>query len=69
MNKYCWEWILTTDTLQSIRPISNFCGFYCCFYCMFRCRGIDLPGVIRMFTKDIGFNDSIFHSFVCNKVF
>jgi hypothetical protein len=51
MNKYCWEWIFNNRHLTEY-IISNFCGFYCCFYCMFRCRGIDLPGVIRMFTKD-----------------
>jgi hypothetical protein len=67
MNKYSCKWIFNNRPLQSI--ISNFCGVYCCFYCMFRCRGIDLPGVVRMFTKDTGFNDSIVHSFVCNKVF
>lgn len=67
MNKHCCEWIFNSRQLQSI--ISSFCGFYCCFYCMFRCRGIDLFGVVRMFTNDTGFNDSIVHSFVCNKVF
>ena len=28
-----------------------------------------MNGIVSMFTNDTGFNDSIVHSFVCNKIF
>jgi hypothetical protein len=39
-------------------------------YCLFRCRGIDLNGrpIVNVFTNDAAFNDSLVHSFVCNKI-
>jgi hypothetical protein len=67
MNKHCTSWMFNKRQLQSI--ISHFCGFYCCFYCLYRCRGVDLNSVVSMFTTDTAFNDSIVHSFVCNKIF
>ena len=45
---------------------SSFCG-YCC--CMFRCRRVEMTRIVNMFTTDTAFNDSIAHSFVCNKSF
>jgi hypothetical protein len=65
MNKHCTRWTFNKRQLQSI--ISSFCGYYCCMYCMLRCRRIDMPRIVAMFTTDTGFNDTIAHSFVCNK--
>jgi hypothetical protein len=67
MNKNCARWIFNTRQLQSI--VSSYCGFYCCFYCMFRCRGFDLTRMVKIFTRDTGFNDSIVRGFVCNDGF
>ncbi len=64
MNKHCIDWLFNIRQLQSIA--SSYCGFYCCFYCMLRCRGFDLNYVIKLFTGDTGFNDSIVRGFVCN---
>jgi hypothetical protein len=66
MNEHCREWIFNRRQLQSI--VSSFCGYYCCMYCLLRSRGVDLNSVVAMFTNDTGFNDSIVHSFVCNKI-
>jgi hypothetical protein len=67
MNKNCNRWIFNTRQLQSI--VSSYCGFYCCFYCMLRCRGFDLTRIVKIFTGDTGFNDSIVRGFVCNDGF
>jgi hypothetical protein len=67
MNEHCCKWIFNQRQLQSI--ISSFCGFYCCTFCLLRSRGLDMNGIVSMFTNDTGFNDSIVHSFVCNKLF
>jgi hypothetical protein len=64
MNECCNDWIYNTRQLQSI--VSSYCGFYCCFYCMLRCRDFDLTRIIKFFTRDTGFNDSIVHGFVCD---
>jgi hypothetical protein len=66
MNEHCREWVFNKKQLQSV--ISSFCGFYCCMYCLFRCRGVDLNGIVNVFTNDTAFNDSLVHSFVCNKI-
>jgi len=65
MNKHCTRWTFNKRQLQSI--ISSFCGYYCCMYCMLRCRRVDMTRIVAMFTTDTGFNDTIAHSFVCNK--
>ena len=65
MNEHCISWVYNTRQLQSL--ISSFCGYYCIFYCMFRSRGINMNGIVKCFTKDTSFNDSIVHAFVCNK--
>ena len=62
MNKHCTRWPFNKRQLQSI--ISSFCGYYCC---MLRCRRVDMTRIVAMFTTDTGFNDTIAHSFVCNK--
>jgi hypothetical protein len=67
LNKNCTRWIFNTRQLQSI--VSSYCGFYCCFYCMLRCRGFDLTRIVKIFTRDTGFNDSIVRGFVCNDGF
>jgi hypothetical protein len=68
MNKHCkLRWSFNSRQLQSI--ISSFCGYYCCFYCVFRSRRVNLNGIVKYFTTDTAFNDSIVHSFVCNKSF
>jgi len=67
LNEHCRIWTFNKKQLQSI--ISSFCGYYCCMYCMYRCRGVDLNGVVNLFTTDTAFNDSIAHSFVCNKTY
>jgi hypothetical protein len=67
LNKNCTRWIFNTRQLQSI--VSSYCGFYCCFYCMLRCRGFDLTRIVKIFTGDTGFNDSIVRGFVCNDGF
>ena len=67
MNRHCCEWVFNKRQLQSI--ISTFCGFYCCMYVMLRSRGVELNCTVALFTSDTGFNDSIVHSFVCNKIF
>jgi hypothetical protein len=66
-NKKCARWIFNTRQLQNI--VSSYCGFYCCFYCMLRCRGFDLTRIVKIFTGDTGFNDSIVRGFVCNDGF
>jgi hypothetical protein len=66
VNKHCCKWIFNQRQFQS--NISSFCGFYC-LYCLLICRGLDVNGIVSMFTNDTGFNDSIVHTFVCNKVF
>jgi hypothetical protein len=65
LNEHCSIWTFNKKQLQSI--ISSFCGYYCCMYCLYRCRGVDLNGITKLFTNDTAFNDSIAHSFVCNK--
>lgn len=66
MNKHCGRrWTFNKRQLQSI--ISRFCGYYCCFYCMFRSRGVNMNRIVNHFTSDTAFNDSLVHSFVCNK--
>ena len=67
MNKHCARWTFNRKQLQSI--ISSFCGYYCCMFCMLRCRRVDITRIVNMFTTDTAFNDSIAHSFVCNKSF
>ena len=67
MNKHCTRWTFNRRQLQSI--ISTFCGYYCCMFCMLRCRRVDMTRIVNMFTTDTAFNDSIAHSFVCNKSF
>jgi hypothetical protein len=64
MNEHCADWTFNAKQLQSI--VSNCCGFYCCFYCALRCRGFDLTRVVKIFTGDTGFNDSIVQGFVCD---
>ena len=66
MNKHCGHrWTFNNRQLQSI--ISSYCGHYCCFYCLFRSRGVNMNRIVSHFTSDTAFNDSIVHSFVCNK--
>jgi len=65
MNKHCAVWTFNKKQLQSI--ISSLCGYYCCLYCMLRCRRVEMTRIVAMFTSDTGFNDTIAHSFVCNK--
>jgi hypothetical protein len=67
MNKHCIRWTFNRKQLQSI--ISSFCGYYCCMFCMLSCRRVDMTNIVKMFTTDTAFNDSIAHSFVCNKSF
>jgi hypothetical protein len=67
MNKHCTKWTFNRRQLQSI--ISSFCGYYCCMFCMLRCGRVDMTRIVNMFTTDTAFNDSIAHSFVCNKSF
>ena len=68
MNKHCGlSWTFNKRQLQSI--ISSFCGHYCCFYCMYRSRNVDLNAIVKHFTNDTSFNDSIVHAFVCNKIY
>lgn len=67
MNKNCIRWTFNRKQLQSI--ISSFCGYYCCMFCMLSCRRVDMTNIVKMFTTDTAFNDSIAHSFVCNKSF
>ena len=67
-NKHCsLSWNFNKRQLQSI--ISSFCGHYTCFYCMLRSRGVDMLRIVKHFTSDTGFNDSIVHGFVCNKMY
>ena len=66
MNTYCRTWTFNRVQLQSI--ISSFCGFYCCMFCLLRCRSVDMNKFVNLFTNDTGFNDSIVHSFICNKI-
>ena len=65
MNRHCRNWTFNRKQLQSI--ISSFCGYYCCMFCVLRCRRMDMTRMVKMFTTDTAFNDSIVHSFVCNK--
>lgn len=65
MNEHCRIWSYNKRQLQSV--ISSFCGYYCCMFCMLRCRNLDMTRIVKMFTTDTGFNDTIAHSFVCNK--
>jgi len=67
MNEHCTIRTFNRKQLQSI--ISTFCGYYCCMYCMLRCRRTDMTRIVGMFTSDTAFNDTIVHSFVCNKSF
>jgi len=67
MNKHCIRWTFNRKQVQSI--ISTFCGYYCCMFCMLRCRSFDMNRIVNLFTTDTAFNDSIVHSFVCNKSF
>jgi hypothetical protein len=66
MNEHCRKWVFNQKQLHSV--MSSFCGYYCCMYCLFRCRGVDLNGVVNVFTNDTAFNDSLAHSFVRNKI-
>jgi len=66
LNAYCVRWSYNRKQLQSINSI--FCGYYACFYCLYRSRNIDMNSIVNMFTSDTGFNDSIVHSFVTNKI-
>lgn len=65
LNANCSSWTFNKTQIQSI--ISQFCGHYCILYAMFRARGLVLSRIVKLFTKDTGFNDSIVHNFVCNK--
>jgi hypothetical protein len=65
MNEHCRIWTFNKKQLQSL--FSSYCGNYCCMYCVLRCRSVDMTRMVNMFTNDTTFNDSIVHSFVCNK--
>ena len=65
MDKHCRRWIFNRKQLQSV--VSSFCGYYCCFYCRLKSGGLTMIGIIKIFSKDTGFNDLLVHNAVCNK--
>ena len=66
LHEHCERWIYTDRNLQSV--ISRFCGHYCIFYCVHRARGKTIQAITNMLSFDMGLNDYLVHSFVCNSL-
>lgn len=57
IKRNCKRWYYNELHFQPTIPLSVACGLYCTLYIRIRCNGISFNDFIRLFAKNIKFND------------